>query len=420
MSTDLLYRPDLWLLLAGALSALAARNAVQPFRPNFTIGAGFFFLGWLTTELALQHVALQLMLAGVLVSYGALDSGLGALGLALFAVSWVALVRVHRRGQMAVFSSRHAFRTVGLPHDALQQSRGPMLHAAVPFWLRSGKVKRHRGIVHHRDDGSTLRADVFHRRDTPANAPVLVYVHGGGWIIGYKKYQGLPLLNRLAAAGWVCISIDYRLSPKATFPDHLIDVKRGIAWSKTNAHRWGGDPGFTAIAGNSAGAHLASLAALTPGQNQPGFEEADTSVDALVGLYGVYDLTNRFGHWPGDGLKPLWEGLIAKQTREEAPALYRLGSPIDQVGRHAPPTLLLHGTHDSLAPVEESRRFAHALRAVSEQPVLLVEIPGAQHAFDIFHSVRGRYAVKAIVHFLELMRARATREALTRSNTPTP
>jgi acetyl esterase/lipase len=70
---------------------------------------------------------------------------------------------------------------------------------------------------------------------------------------------------------------------------------------------------------------------------------------------------------------------------------------------------LIHGTHDTLAPTEESRRFAHALRAVSDQPVVLAEIDGAQHAFDIFHSVRGRYAVDAIAHFLTLMRDRAER-----------
>src|SRR5690606_24162223 len=122
-----------------------------------------------------------------------------------------------------------------------------------------------------------------------------------------KEYQALPLLNRLASQGWVCMSFDYRLSPRATFPDQLVDTKRAIAWAKANAARFGGDADFVAISGNSAGAHLASLAALTwdDPQYQPGFEDADTSVRACVSLYGVYDLMNRHEQWPGD-----WIGLF--------------------------------------------------------------------------------------------------------------
>lgn len=408
---DLFARPDLWLLLSAIPAALAARNAVRSFKPNVAAGAGFFFAGWITTELALQHVAIQVVWVALWVDHGALRGWPGWVGLAMFAAGWVSLVRLHQRGHLAVLATKSAFHTVGLPHHPLVRGRLPLLHVVNPFWHRHRKVRRLRNRPIFQGDGYTLHADVFHRRDLPPGAPVLVYVHGGGWVIGYKKHQGLPLLTRMAAAGWVCMSVDYRLSPRATFPDHLIDVKRGIAWAREHAHEWGGDPRFLAICGNSAGAHLSSLAALTPGQAalQPGFEAADTHVDALVGLYGVYDLTNRFGHWPGDGIKPLWEKLVAKKTREEAPALYRAASPIDQVNRRAPPTLLIHGTNDTLAPTEESRRFAHALRAVSDQPVLLAEIDGAQHAFEIFHSVRGRYAVDAIAHFLNLMRDRAER-----------
>ena len=100
----------------------------------------------------------------------------------------------------------------------------------------------------------------------------------------------MPLLTHLAANGWVGFSIDYRLSPRATFPDHLVDVKRAIAWVREHADTYAVDPSFIAITGGSAGATLATLAALTPGDAalQPGFEHADTSVAVFVALYGLY------------------------------------------------------------------------------------------------------------------------------------
>ena len=225
---------------------------------------------------------------------------------------------------------------------------------------------------------------------------------GGGWILGFKEFQALPMLNRMAAEGWVCISIDYRLSPKATFPDHIADVNRGIVWAKAHAHQWGGDPSFVAISGNSAGGHLAALAALTwdePGF-KPGFEGADTRVQAAVTFYGVYDLTNRYGHWPHRGIEGLVEQLVMKVRRVDDPERFEAASPIARVRRDAPPWLVVHGTHDSLVPVEEGRRFSTALRDVSSQPVCYAEIPDAQHAFEIFRSVRGHHTLRAVRDFL--------------------
>ena len=93
------------------------------------------------------------------------------------------------------------------------------------------------------------------------------------------------------------MTANYALSPKATFPDHLIDVKRALAWVKEHIAEYGGDPGYVVISGGSAGGHLSSLAALTPNrpEYQPGFEAVDTTVQACVPFYGVYDFTNRDG-----------------------------------------------------------------------------------------------------------------------------
>ena len=120
------------------------------------------------------------------------------------------------------------------------------------------------------------RLDVIRRRGAPpAGAPVLVYIHGGAWVIGDKREQGLPLLHELARRGWVTVTINYRLSPRATWPDHIVDCKRALVWVREHIAEYGGDPGFIAVSGGSAGGHLAALLALTPGDPafQPGFED---------------------------------------------------------------------------------------------------------------------------------------------------
>ena len=141
--------------------------------------------------------------------------------------------------------------------------------------------------------GRANRADIWHRRDLPRDgrAPVLLQVPGGAWAIGMRRPQAYPLLSHLADRGWVCVSMAYRVSPRHTWPDHIVDVKRALAWVKENIAEFGGDPNFVAISGGSAGGHLAALATLTPNdpQYQPGFADADTSVVAAVPVYGRYD-----------------------------------------------------------------------------------------------------------------------------------
>ena len=100
-----------------------------------------------------------------------------------------------------------------------------------------------------------------------APAPVLLQIHGGAWVIGDKSQQGLPLMLHLAAEGWVCVAINYRLSPKATWPEHLVDCKRALAWVREHIAEYGGDPDLICVTGGSAGGHLAAMIALTA--NEP-------------------------------------------------------------------------------------------------------------------------------------------------------
>jgi acetyl esterase/lipase len=214
----------------------------------------------------------------------------------------------------------------------------------------------------------------------------------------------------MAAAGWVVYSISYRLSPGATFPDHLVDVKRAIAWIRENGAGHGADPSFVAITGGSAGGQLAALAALTAGDPayQPGFEGADTSVQACVPFYGVHDLLD------ANGTAPRWPYLaryVLKADPERAPGLWRAASPTRSVRPDRPPFLLLHGTHDSLVGPGESRRLAAALTASGPVPVGLAEIPGATHGFDAMHSLRAERAVDGVQVVLQWLWERHRPEA---------
>jgi acetyl esterase/lipase len=138
--------------------------------------------------------------------------------------------------------------------------------------------------------------DIWRHPDLPAGhrSPVLVQVPGGAWSVNDKRGQAYPLMSRMVELGWTCVSINYSRSPRNAWPAHIVDVKRAIAWVRDNIAEYGGDPGFIAMTGGSAGAHLSSLAALTANDPklQPGFEDADTTVQAVVPYYGVYDLTN--------------------------------------------------------------------------------------------------------------------------------
>jgi acetyl esterase/lipase len=212
--------------------------------------------------------------------------------------------------------------------------------------------------------GRRNRLDLYRRRSCPAGAPVLVHFHGGHFRTGSKSREARALFYRLASQGWVCISADYRLRRAGRFPASLIDAKRVIAWIREHASEYGADPSLLVVAGDSAGAHLASMAALTANDPlfQPGFEHADTSVSAAVCLYGYYGTREPGGSVPS--------------------------SPDAYIRPDSPPFLVVHGDNDTLVPAAGAQRFADGLRSVSRSPVVYVQLPGAQHAFDLLHSVR--------------------------------
>jgi len=300
-----------------------------------------------------------------------------------------------------------------LPEVATRLSVGIRWRPIVrPFPIRDPGVERIRGIVYHRAAGLSLKLDVYRHRSRPTACPTLLQIHGGGWVIGTKDQQGLPLMTHLAAEGWVCVSVNYRLSPHATFPDHLIDIKHALRWIREHGAEYGADPGFVVVTGGSAGGHLAALVALTANdpEYQPGFEQVDTSVAACVPFYGVYDFTDRMGFHRHSGLANLLERQVMKASVHEAREAYEKASPVSRVHEAAPPFLIVHGDRDSLVPVAEARHFASELGRVATARVAYAEIPGAQHAFEIFPSLRTALVIQGVERFLALIYSEYVRD----------
>ncbi|MFO0759244.1 MAG: alpha/beta hydrolase [Byssovorax sp.] len=401
--------PNLYL----ALSVVGAAFTWNAFRPVFRpapLATLSFFAGWLTSELPLHHVVWQLVVTLGFAVAGALRAPAGWAGLAISTFSWLGLVRLSLRAREAEVVMERALRE-GLGDDyrarvlADQYPRlAPSLSRAqlfFPFFPRSAGVRVDKDVVYHQAGKLRLRLDVYRPAERPRRAPVLLFVHGGAWVLGKKDHHGLYLMTYLAAQGWVCFGVDYRLSPRATFPDHLVDVKRAIAWVKEHAEEYGADPDFVVISGGSAGGHLCSLAALTARDRsfQPGFEDADTSVSACVSLYGIYDLEDRARVWPHRGLRMILEDYVMKKRLDEDPEAFARASPIRRIEPDSPPFLVIHGDLDTMVPVDEGRRFAEAYRAVAEAPLCYAEIPGAQHAFEVFPSLRSALVFQGIARF---------------------
>jgi acetyl esterase/lipase len=240
-------------------------------------------------------------------------------------------------------------------------------------------------------------------------APVLVQIPGGAWVVNGKRPQAYPLMGRMAELGWICVSIDYSKSPRSAWPAHIIDVKRALAWVRDNIADYGGDPDFIAVTGGSAGGHLASLAALTANDErlQPGFEDADTTVQAAAPFYGVYDLTD--ANKMHEMMLPFLEQFVMKARYADQPELFESASPISHVHRAAPPFFVLHGESDSVIPSVQAQAFCTSLREAGAPTVCYAELPNAHHAFDIFATVRSRLAADAVADFFGVVYGRYLR-----------
>jgi acetyl esterase/lipase len=355
--------------MSGALDtalvlALLAVMALRPPMPRHSSPFNLqFALGWWINEM--PFLGLYWLLAGTI---GTLIhhpwSGLLwwlAAGFTMVDVLLLAWIAVRARTARPALSA--AFRAVYGPEGVPRYTRPAWWRFVLPIVSWRPDVRR----IRNRRYGPARRGnrlDVYVSRRHRSGAPVLVYVHGGAFVMGSKMLGAHPLLYRLAAQGWVCISIDYRLF-RADYGDQLADVRAALAWTRVNVQTYGGSPDAIFVAGGSSGAHLAATAALSGAE-----------VCGAIGFYGYYGHVGRRGPAPT--------------------------SPQECINPDAPPFLIVHGALDTLVLHHEARSFADRLRAVSRQPVVYAELPAAQHNFDFFHSPRFHTVTDAVVRFAEL------------------
>jgi acetyl esterase/lipase len=391
-----------FLITAGLIALGISASLWPPFRSG-PPGLATWFISAIPNESPLLAFYWMGMATWLAFSQGELHGLLMWVALCLAAVPLAAMPVLVRRSLRAGPAIEQALdRAIGAQwrraetmHSISQRRHlGRILIAPLPLF--------HPGVtrisnISYGDAGRRNRLDLFKRREGGSSGPVLIHLHGGGssFAPGRRSFYARRLLFRLARQGWVCISATYQLQPAAAFPDELIDVKRVIEWARARAGEYGGDPDRIVLVGSSFGARLATLAGFTTNDPafQPGFEQADTSVAAVVGLYGYY-------------------GSIA--SRRLLPS-----SPFDYAERGSPPLLIVHGDQDTLTPAKRARALAERARDASANPVVYVELPGAQHSFDLLTSIRFEAVIDGIDAFASIAAAHLSRADREERNTTT-
>ncbi len=315
----------------------------------------------------------------------------------------------------------------------LPQRPNPVFHQNIPFYTVP-------------ETGRQLLCDIWEPPgDVRPTGLAVIYIHGSAWTVLDKDFGTRPFFRHLAAQGHVIMDIAYRLFPETGFMGMVHDVKHAIAWMKANADAYQVDPDRIVIGGGSAGGHLALLAAYTeqnPQLTPSDLKSVDTSVRGVISLYGQSDLAATYYHTcqhltsrsalaqkgeDGTGGMPAWvrksmgedfhrlgfdkevePGMLAPMlggSPDEKPEAYALFSPVNYLHEQCPPTLIIHGLHDILAPAAAMRQLYKGLQEVGV-PAVMHLIPQTDHAFDLIVpkiSPSAQNAYFDIERFLALM-----------------
>lgn len=217
-------------------------------------------------------------------------------------------------------------------------------------------------------DSVDLKLDIYYP-DSGGPWPALLFVHGGGWMEGDKK--PMPIVP--TQAGYLVVSINYRMYPDYRFPAMIEDVKCAIRFLRAHASEYNLDSEHIALVGHSAGAHLAALAGLTDeraGWDVGLYLHQNSRVQAVIAMSGPSDLTMEF---PAT-VQELKENVFGVQQ-------FVSGSPVSYASPDAPPFLIVHGERDEAVPVEQARRLHESLLAAGASSQLLI-MQNAGHGLE--------------------------------------
>jgi acetyl esterase/lipase len=236
--------------------------------------------------------------------------------------------------------------------------------------------------VEQGDQSRELKLDIFIPRNAKKPVPLVVWIHGGAWMVGDKRPCASLFMTE---HGFAAASIGYRLYPEAIFPAQIHDCKAAIRFLRANAEKYGIDPNAIGVWGASAGGHLAAMLGVSAGNEQADgtlgdYTNVSTRVQAVCSWFGPMDFfTMPLGRRQFQADRDP-ETLLLGGRLSEKQDLARLVSPISHVSKDDPPFLFMHGNRDTTVPLQQSR-LMHEMLTAAGVPSELIVLKGEGHGF---------------------------------------
>ncbi len=266
--------------------------------------------------------------------------------------------------------------------------------APASFWVTPN-------ITYARANNTDLKLDLYLPADAPKPMPVLMFIHGGGWVAGSKEAMQMQLLPYLQM-GFAAINVEYRLAQNSLAPAAVEDCRCALHWVANSAAQYGFDLDRIIVSGDSAGGHLAlTTGLLTP---EAGFDRrcpapqtlrwetwdpTRPKVAAVINWYGITDVAEMFAGPNSKNYAIEWFGSLPDRER-----LAQQISPLNLVRKDSPAVLTIHGDKDTLVPYTQAVRLHEALTRAGVRNQL-VTVPGGGHGgFSRDEVVRVRQAIR--------------------------
>jgi acetyl esterase/lipase len=286
----------------------------------------------------------------------------------------------------------------------------------------SQTIVKKKDILFHEVDGKELKLDIFHPKKE-GSYPIIILIHGGGFVIGSKDSpKNERLCYLLANLGYTVLNIDYRLvslkyltskkinlKNKLIFCEMIADIRAAISYAQTHAQEIYGNPMEIFLFGRSAGGHLALLSAISCFGRFYDVNELDGDIleHKILGVIAFYPLTDFAAFFDYYGKQNLSRFLLERGvggTTEDIKYFYQVFSPttyVTEKNKHAiPPIFLATGGKDRMVTPDQSRRLFRRLKSL-EIPSVLLDLPWANHSFDnIVNGPGGQLVLKYLSQFL--------------------